>query len=84
MDTVEISRTQDGVPVFIDKNAFEADGIIVVNRIKPHTKFKAPIESGLMKMMAIGMGKQRAPNITTGRQSNTPFPRSSSMQAGKS
>jgi hypothetical protein len=59
METVEISRTQDGVPVFIDKNAFEADGIIVVNRIKPHTKFKAPIESGLMKMMAIGMGKQK-------------------------
>jgi hypothetical protein len=59
MDAVEISRTQDGVPVFIDKNASEADGIIVVNRIKPHTKFKAPIESGLMKMMAIGMGKQK-------------------------
>jgi hypothetical protein len=59
MDAVEISRTQDGVPVFIDKNAFEADGIIVINRIKPHTKFKAPIESGLMKMMAIGMGKHR-------------------------
>lgn len=59
MDAVEISRTRDGVPVFIDKNAFEADGIIVVNRIKPHTKFKAPIESGLMKMMAIGMGKQK-------------------------
>ncbi|MCG2739985.1 MAG: lactate racemase domain-containing protein [Syntrophaceae bacterium] len=59
MDTVEISRTQDGVPVFIDRSAFEADGIIVVNRIKPHTKFKAPIESGLMKMMAIGMGKQK-------------------------
>ncbi|MBU1966243.1 MAG: DUF2088 domain-containing protein [Proteobacteria bacterium] len=59
METVEISRTQDGVPVFIDRSAFEADGIIVVNRIKPHTKFKAPIESGLMKMMAIGMGKQK-------------------------
>jgi hypothetical protein len=59
MDAVEISRTQDGVPVFIDKIAFEADGIIVINRIKPHTKFKAPIESGLMKMMAIGMGKRK-------------------------
>jgi hypothetical protein len=45
--------------VFIDSNAFEADWIIVINRIKPHTKFKAPIESGLMKMMAIGMGKQK-------------------------
>ncbi len=59
MDTVEISRTPDGVPVYIDKNAFDADGIIVINRIKPHTKFKAPIESGLMKMMVIGMGKQK-------------------------
>lgn len=59
METVEISRTPDGVPVFIDRNASEADGIIVVNRIKPHTKFKAEIESGLMKMMAIGMGKQK-------------------------
>ncbi len=59
MDTVEISRTRDGVPVYIDKNAFGADGIIVINRIKPHTKFKAPIESGLMKMMVIGMGKQK-------------------------
>jgi hypothetical protein len=45
------------VPVFIDKNALGADHIVVVNRIKSHTKFKAPIESGLMKMMAIGMGK---------------------------
>ena len=59
MEVVEISKTEDGVPVFIDRNAAQADGIIVVNRIKPHTKFKAPIESGLMKMMAIGMGKQK-------------------------
>jgi hypothetical protein len=59
MEAMEISRTGDGVPVYIDKNASQADWIIVVNRIKPHTKFKAPIESGLMKMMAIGMGKQR-------------------------
>ncbi len=59
MEVVEISRTPDGVPVYIDKNASQADGIIVVGRIKPHTKFKAPIESGLMKMMAIGMGKQK-------------------------
>lgn len=59
METVEISRTPDRVPVYIDKHAFAADGIIVINRIKPHTKFKASIESGLMKMMAIGMGKQK-------------------------
>jgi hypothetical protein len=59
MEVVQISQTEDGVPVFIDKHASQADWIIVVNRIKPHTKFKAPIESGLMKMMAIGMGKQK-------------------------
>lgn len=59
MEAVEISKTKDGVPVFIDKHASQADWIIVIGRIKPHTKFKAPIESGLMKMMAIGMGKQK-------------------------
>ncbi|MFH1758020.1 MAG: lactate racemase domain-containing protein, partial [Pseudomonadota bacterium] len=59
MEVVEISKTEDGIPVFIDKNASQADWIIVANRIKPHTKFKAPIESGLMKIMAIGMGKQK-------------------------
>jgi hypothetical protein len=59
MEVVEVSRTEDGVPVYIDRNASQADWIIVANRIKPHTKFKAPIESGLMKMMAIGMGKQK-------------------------
>jgi hypothetical protein len=59
MDAVEIGRTEDGVPVFIDRNASQADWIVVAGRIKPHTKFKAQIESGLMKMMAIGMGKQK-------------------------
>jgi hypothetical protein len=59
MEVVEIARTEDGVPVFIDQYASRADWILVINRIKPHTKFKAPIESGLMKMMAIGMGKQK-------------------------
>ncbi len=57
MEAAEVARTEDDVPVFVDKNALAADNIVVVNRIKSHTKFKAPIESGLMKMMAIGMGK---------------------------
>ena len=57
MDVAEIARTADDVPVFVDQNALAADHIVVVNRIKSHTKFKGPIESGLMKMMAIGMGK---------------------------
>lgn len=58
MAVVELGRTRDGVPVFLERQAADADHIVVVNRIKSHTKFKAPVESGLMKMMAIGMGKQ--------------------------
>lgn len=58
METVEIGKTETGRPVRIDKNAYEADGIIVCGRIKPHTGFRGPYESGIMKMMAIGLGKQ--------------------------
>src|SRR4030042_3329519 len=63
MEAVAIGKTEGGLPVYIDKNALQADHIIVVNRIKPHTKFKGPIESGLMKMMAIGMGKQKGADL---------------------
>ncbi len=59
MEVAEIGTTKNKVSVFMDKNALAADHIVVVNRIKSHTKFKAPIESGVMKMMAIGMGKQK-------------------------
>lgn len=58
METVEIGKTETGRPVRIDKNAYEADGIVVCGRIKPHTGFRGPYESGIMKMMAIGLGKQ--------------------------
>jgi hypothetical protein len=60
MEVVQIGTTSDGVPVLVDQNASQADHIVVVNRIKPHTDFKGEIESGLMKMMAIGLGKQMA------------------------
>lgn len=61
METVCIGKTPHGIPVHTDKLAWEADGVILVNRIKVHTDFKSPvgIESGLMKMAAIGMGKHR-------------------------
>ncbi len=59
LEVVEIGRSSFGFPVLVDKHAAGADGIVVVNRIKPHTEFEGPIESGLMKMMAIGMGKHR-------------------------
>lgn len=59
MEVVEIGRSCFDFPVLVDRHAAEADGIVVVNRIKPHTEFEGPIESGLMKMMAIGLGKHK-------------------------
>jgi len=60
MDVVEIGRTPDrDVPVYADAYATEADAIVLVNRIKPHTDFSGEVESGLSKMLVIGMGKQR-------------------------
>ncbi len=63
MDTVEIGISEKRHQhVRIDKHAAEADGILLFNRIKPHTSFRGPYESGLMKMMAIGLGKQVGAN----------------------
>ena len=58
MEVVPIGATPDGQTVFLDKNAADADGILIINRIKAHTGFHGPYESGIMKMMAIGLGKQ--------------------------
>lgn len=58
METVYVGNNAEGFPVYMDKNAHDADGIILLNRVKPHTSFKGEVESGLMKMMAIGLGKQ--------------------------
>lgn len=57
METTQIGATSRGVPVFLDNYALEADHIVVINRVKPHTDFDGDIESGLCKMMAIGLGK---------------------------
>lgn len=59
MEVVHIGTTEKDEPVFIDKFAKEADGVIVINRIKPHTTFRGEYESGLFKMLAIGLGKQK-------------------------
>jgi hypothetical protein len=56
METVVLGETM-GVPIHQDKHANGADGIVLIARIKPHTNFRAPIESGIVKMMTIGMGK---------------------------
>ena len=57
MEVVEIGETERGVPVYMDRIASEADGVVLVNRIKAHTDFRSSIESGLMKMASIGLGK---------------------------
>jgi hypothetical protein len=57
MEVVEIGETESGVPVFMDRIASEADGVVVVGRIKQHTDFRSGVESGLLKMASIGLGK---------------------------
>jgi hypothetical protein len=58
MEVVELGRTERGTPVYLDRNAASADAILVINRIKAHTDFSGPYESGLMKMISIGLGKR--------------------------
>jgi hypothetical protein len=60
MDVVEVGRTPErDVPVYADAHAVDADAIVPINRVKPHTDYDGPVESGLSKMLVIGMGKQR-------------------------
>ena len=59
MEIVELGETGRGVPVYMDRIASEADGVVLVNRIKAHTDFRSTIESGLLKMASIGLGKHK-------------------------
>jgi hypothetical protein len=59
METVHLGTVEGHVPVWFDRNAYEADATIPIGRVKPHTDFRGPVESGLMKMLAIGLGKQK-------------------------
>ena len=63
METVVVAKTPHGVPVHFDKHAWSADHVFVANRIKPHTGFVGEIESGLHKMMLIGLGKHEGAKI---------------------
>jgi hypothetical protein len=58
MDAVEIGRNPWGEPVWWDKNALAADAVVTVSRIKPHTDFRGAFESGILKMIVIGLGKR--------------------------
>ena len=63
MEVVEIGHTADGLPVFLDTYAAEADHLVPINRIKAHTDFSGSIESGLLKMLTIGFGKQHGASM---------------------
>lgn len=59
METVLLGYSELGKPVYMDKNAYESDGVILSCRLKPHNAFRGPIESGPCKMMTVGLGKQK-------------------------
>ena len=63
METVIVDRTPQGIPVHFDKHASKADHVLIVGRVKPHTGFVGEIESGLHKMMLIGLGKHEGAKI---------------------
>lgn len=59
MEVIEIGKLEDGMPIFFDKIASQSDGVVLCCRVKPHTDFRGEWESGLYKMLAIGLGKHR-------------------------
>ena len=63
METVPVCQAQEGLPVHFDRHAYGADHVVVCGRVKPHTNFVGDIESGLMKMMLIGLGKHEGAKI---------------------
>lgn len=63
MDVVQLGTNASGIPVYWDKNAFAADGVITISRIKPHTDFQGTYESGIVKMLVIGLGKQAGASV---------------------
>jgi hypothetical protein len=71
MDTVHLGTVMENVEVFVDRIAAESDAVVVVGRIKPHTDFKGPVESGICKMLGIGLGKHKgASYLHRGTMSN--------------
>ncbi len=63
MEVIEVCQAREGFTVHFDRHASQADHVLVVNRVKSHTRFCGPIESGLMKMMLIGLGKQQGAEV---------------------
>lgn len=63
METVQVGISSNNLPVYMDKFAYNADATIIINRIKPHVAFRGDYESGLIKMVTIGLGKQKGADI---------------------
>jgi hypothetical protein len=59
MEVLLLGHTSAGAPVYIDKVAYESDSIVVLNRVKPHTTMSGPVQSGLLKMLAVGLGNHK-------------------------
>jgi len=73
METVQLESTEDDIPVFFDKNAYNSDGVILINRVTRHADFDGEIESGLHKMVTIGMGKNEGASACHSRSSLFPY-----------
>jgi len=63
MDVVQVGEVEGSIPVVLNRLAMESDGVVLINRIKPHTAFRGPFESGLMKMMTIGLGSHKGATL---------------------
>jgi len=66
MEVMPAARMADGTPLFCDRLAFQSDGIVVLNKIKPHSSFRGEWESGLVKMIVIGLGKRQGAEMVHG------------------
>ncbi len=75
LDTVVVCEAAEGFPVHFDRHAFEADHVIVCNRVKPHTMFVGEVESGLLKMMLVGLGKREGATVYHRAIQDYSFPR---------
>ncbi len=63
MDVEQLGTNESGIPVYWDKNALAADGVVTISRVKPHTDFQGTYESGIVKMLVIGLGKQAGASV---------------------
>ncbi len=84
MEVANLGTTANGATVFFDQNAYNADAVIVVARVKPHTSFRGPVESGLCKMIAVGLGKQKGAEQMHAHDLAETIPQSAAIAVEKS